>query len=233
MEKDNITIGLTLLICLLALSSICWIANSQAKAQLNYMVRDQEVDFSQVAFAKEDTVLTVKIKGALDYFEVLFHKEQQRYKRALQYNYPKQYIMVWVILTSTVIAAFLNLIAINKGWANIGKPFRVALMFTVGIFMLFNLAGPVMQYDTQARSAYQGYNQASSLLRDVHYYGQSDGHLFLNDGVTAWPEFLSYMYGKIESLEKLGLNDGMSFMPGVKDLIERSKELTGPVSGRD
>ena len=177
-----------------------------------------------------DTVLTDKMRQTLNYFDREFQKEQSRYISALRHNYPKQYILVWVILITTVIAAFLNLVAINKGWANIGKSLRVSLLFTVGVFMLFNLAEPVMQYDARSSSAYEGYHQINSLLRDIHYYGQSDGHLFLNDGVTEWPEFLSYTYGKIESLERIGLNDGISFVPGVKDIIERSKELTEPLS---
>lgn len=211
--RENALIALSVLLCVCLYSLVVWFANDHAAKELSYILQETPKCNLSTFYISDDSLVIIQEQLLLEELEAGLFDLRDRYANSLKHNYPWQLTLMLLGLVTTIIAVFLNVLAVSKGWANIGTAMRGALMITLLCFVTVNYLLPIMKYGEHTESAYKGYSGSERLLRDFNEYVNTRGSAFLNKAPTQLDAFMGYMYGRIADLPDMTLQKAIELVP--------------------
>jgi len=148
------------------------------------------------------------------------------YYVAIKLNYPLLTSLTLIGLISAIVAAFLNLIAINRGWSNISLMLRTGLVTTIFTFIMANYCISVFGLQEKVDIANQGYGYYKKIRKNICQYAQTGGKDFYTTGDSLpVTEFMGIVYDRLRTMPEVNLSHDSNNLPhpiDVQDLIRKN-----------
>lgn len=128
--------------------------------------------------AAHDSLARAELSGLLD--RVIIHGDEQYL--VFWHNYPLLTSLTLISLVAAVVAAFLNLIAINKGWENVSNVMRTSLITTIFVFAITSYTINIFDFQKKVDMANRNFTALKKIRKDICQYAQTGGVDFFPDG---------------------------------------------------
>jgi hypothetical protein len=153
------------------------------------------------------------------------------YYVSLKLNYPLLTALTLIGLIAAIVAAFLNLIAINSGWANITLVLKTGLVTTIFIFIMANYSISVFGLQEKVDRANLSYSSYKKVRKNICQFAQTNGKDFYEDGSTiSISEFMGLVYDRLRLIPEINMNHNSRSIPNPVDIQEMIKK-NGPPGG--
>ncbi|MBC6992951.1 hypothetical protein QWY85_03390 [Neolewinella lacunae] len=172
---------------------------------IGYCLADKDLDgfksaeesilksMSQI-MATQDTVKYPQLNQLYN----LTTKLDNDYVTTIEQNYPRLAGLTLIGLLAAIIAAFLNLLAINRGWQNTNTTLKICLVTTLFIFIITHYSLSVFELQEKCEAASVSYDVCKKARKDICQFVQTNGKDFYADSSNISKEsFMADIYYRL------------------------------------